>query len=316
MQINSATSKLDQIRVDIIRPNPDNPRITFRQRELDELQESIRRYGVQVPIAVFRDGSHYVLLDGERRWRCASKLNHKTIPALVQNAPTALENMLLMFNIHSLREQWDLLTIAMKLPTVIELLADELHSQPTEAELSNRTGLARGVIRRCKLLIDLPARYKTLLLRELKKPKNAQRLSEDFFIEMERALTTVVRAMPNVVPEKNAARDALLDKYRRDVFVNIVDLRKIAKIGRAATVGADPEAAARAIKRLISDPSYSIDDAFASTVSESYVERDIVTRIESLIARLNSISAESVDQKLRERLEELVRRAQTILGAG
>jgi ParB family transcriptional regulator, chromosome partitioning protein len=137
----SSKARLDQVRVDRVRPNPDNPRLTFRQGELDELQESIRVYGVQVPIAVYKDGDHYVLIDGERRWRCASKLNKETIPALIQDKPSPLQNLLLMFNIHSLREQWDLLTVSLKLPQVIGLLKKERKKEPTEAELSSATGL-------------------------------------------------------------------------------------------------------------------------------------------------------------------------------
>ena len=102
--------RLADIPVAKVSPNPENPRLNFRQGELEELQESIRQFGVQVPIAVFREERNYVLIDGERRWRCASKLNLKTIPALVQVEPDQLQNLLLMFNIHALREQWDLLS--------------------------------------------------------------------------------------------------------------------------------------------------------------------------------------------------------------
>ena len=78
---------------------------------------SIRRNGIQVPISVYEDDGGFVLIDGERRWRCARKLNHQRIPALVQQKPAPLADLLLMFNIHMLREQWDYLTIANKLPT-------------------------------------------------------------------------------------------------------------------------------------------------------------------------------------------------------
>jgi len=122
MSSSAAERDLLQIPVAKISPNPENPRLAFRQAELDDLQESIRRYGIQVPIAVYKRGREYVLIDGERRWRCASKLNLPTIPAIVQDEPKPLENLLLMFNIHALREQWDLLTIALKLPKVIDLL--------------------------------------------------------------------------------------------------------------------------------------------------------------------------------------------------
>src|SRR5205085_3231767 len=101
---------------DKISRTPDNPRLFFRAEEMDTLMASIRRHGIQVPISVYEDKKGFVLIDGERRWRCAKKLNLQRIPALVQQRPTPLKNLLLMFNIHALREQWDYLTIANKLP--------------------------------------------------------------------------------------------------------------------------------------------------------------------------------------------------------
>ena len=121
MEINAANSKLLEVPIDAIERNKENPRIVFRPGELEKLLESIRRFGIQVPISVYRKGKKYILIDGERRWRCSIKLNRKTIPALVQDEPSPLLNLLLMFNIHGLREQWDLLTIALKLPRVIQL---------------------------------------------------------------------------------------------------------------------------------------------------------------------------------------------------
>src|SRR5262245_61508066 len=100
MSVGAEHANLEAIPIDRIDRNPDNPRIVFRPGELEDLLESIRVYGVQVPISVYREGRRYVLIDGERRWRCSLKLNKKTIPALVQEKPTPLQNLLLMFNIH------------------------------------------------------------------------------------------------------------------------------------------------------------------------------------------------------------------------
>src|SRR6185369_8462801 len=96
-------SKLLDIDIDLIKPNPENPRIIFRQEEMDSLLVSIKKHGVQVPISVYKDGKHFILLDGERRWRTCLKLNFQYIPAIVQNKPSELENLLMMFNIHALR---------------------------------------------------------------------------------------------------------------------------------------------------------------------------------------------------------------------
>ncbi len=249
--------------VDAIDRNRENPRIIFRPAEMSQLMESIRRHGVQVPISVFRDGKRFVLIDGERRWRCSIKLNRKTIPALIQDKPDQLTNLLLMFNIHALREQWDLLTIAVKLPRVIELLERNFQREPTEKELSMETGLVLGLLRRCKLLMALPDKYKQVILNELQKPKPQQKLTEDFFIEMERALKTVERSMPNIVKKlgKESMREILISKYKDGIISNRVDFRQVAKIARAERVGVDRHVAEQSLEHLFSQKNYSIERA-------------------------------------------------------
>ena len=87
MPTSAEDANLKNIPVDRIDRNPENPRLVFRPEEMEQLLDSINRHGVQVPISVYRDGRRYVLIDGERRWRCCVKLNQKTIPALIQEKP-------------------------------------------------------------------------------------------------------------------------------------------------------------------------------------------------------------------------------------
>ena len=298
---------LKAIEIDLIDRNPENPRIIFRPGELSQLTESIRKHGVQVPIAVYRDGKRYILIDGERRWRCSIKLNRPTIPALIQDKPDRLSNLLLMFNIHALREQWDLLTIALKLPIVIELLKKRNDREPTEREISSETGLVLGIVRRCKLLMALPDKYKQTILKELQKPKPEQKLTEDFFIEMERSLTTVGRAMPNLVKEfgKEAMRETLISKYKAGTISNRVDFRQIAKIARAERVSADPIQATKSLRLLFTDNKYSIEQAYESSVAYAYDERDLLTRIHSLTGQLHQFDGDTIDDEIERALEDL-----------
>lgn len=305
MLIDAAHSHLQEISVDKIDQNPENPRLFFRQEELDSLLDSIRQYGVQVPITVYKHRNRYTLIDGERRWRCSIKLNKRTVPALIVEKPDGLTNLLLMFNIHALREQWDLLTIANKLPRIIDLLEERDGRLPTESALSQYTGLSRGVIRRCRLLMELPDEYKQELLTELAKPKPEQKLSEDFFIEMERALKTVERAMPTVVGDKDRVRRVLIDKYKVGVIKNLVDLRDIAKIARAENVECNPDDAEQTLRRLFKKNRYSIKQAFDDSVSEAYSERDVLTRINALLSRLEEFEAGELDEDLQEALNAL-----------
>ena len=49
-----------------IQPNPENPRLIFRQEDLEALEESIASQGILVPLTVYRSRSQYIILDGER----------------------------------------------------------------------------------------------------------------------------------------------------------------------------------------------------------------------------------------------------------
>jgi len=117
------SKSLVEIDPDLVDKNPVNPRLIFREAEMNQLLDSIREVGIQVPLSVFSSGARYVLLDGERRWRCAKKLNLQAVPVLVQPEPSPLENLLTMFNIHNVRSDWDLMPMALKLRDVRDMLA-------------------------------------------------------------------------------------------------------------------------------------------------------------------------------------------------
>jgi ParB/RepB/Spo0J family partition protein len=74
----------DEIPVEQVRVNPEQPRHNFDELEMAELTESVRLHGVLIPILVERslDGG-YVLHDGERRWRAAQACSLAMIPARI-----------------------------------------------------------------------------------------------------------------------------------------------------------------------------------------------------------------------------------------
>jgi ParB family chromosome partitioning protein len=75
---------LREIPVDVIVPNPFQPRKDFDQDALDELKRSIEQFGVLVPIIVRRRGERFQIIAGERRWRACAALQRATIPAIVR----------------------------------------------------------------------------------------------------------------------------------------------------------------------------------------------------------------------------------------
>lgn len=170
---------LFQIPVSELSPNPHNPRLIFDQEEMDELKGSIQKVGILVPLTVYRNTkpfpkSQYVLLDGERRWRCAKALNLASIPANVIDEPKDVtQNILFMFNIHHYRREWELFPTALKLEKLIEAMGTD-----QESVLSNFTGVSRSMIRRCKTLLWFPQKYRNVLM------ERGGKISTDFFIEI------------------------------------------------------------------------------------------------------------------------------------
>lgn len=67
-----------------IEPNKDQPRRVFDEEALDELSESIKRYGVIQPIIVTKKEKYYEIIAGERRWRAAKKAGIAEIPVIVR----------------------------------------------------------------------------------------------------------------------------------------------------------------------------------------------------------------------------------------
>jgi ParB family chromosome partitioning protein len=77
---------LRHVPVELLRPNPHNPRKRFSEEEIDELARSLREKGVLQPLlARERPGGHYEIIAGERRWRAAQRAGIHDVPVLIRN---------------------------------------------------------------------------------------------------------------------------------------------------------------------------------------------------------------------------------------
>lgn len=73
--------------IELVEPNPRNPRRRFDEKELEELAQSIRQHGVVQPVVVRsapgRSG-HFEIIAGERRWRAAQRAGLTVLPVLIR----------------------------------------------------------------------------------------------------------------------------------------------------------------------------------------------------------------------------------------
>jgi len=158
-------------------PNPQNPRMLFDRVPLDVLRESIKRVGILVPLTVYFDSKlkRHVILDGQRRWICAKDIGLKMVPVNQVAEPTLVQNILTMFQIHKLREDWELMPTALK----VDLLMHELGDR-NNARIAVLTGLDEAMIVRCKKLISYDKKFQDMML----DPDPEKRIKSDFFIEL------------------------------------------------------------------------------------------------------------------------------------
>lgn len=78
------SSTVNEIDIELIRPNPDQPRTRFTESALENLAQSIRANGVVQPIVVRPMGNQFEIVAGERRWRAAQRAGLRKIPAAVR----------------------------------------------------------------------------------------------------------------------------------------------------------------------------------------------------------------------------------------
>ena len=273
--------------------NPENPRLIFREDELQSLEDSISAQGILVPLTVYSKGGHFVLLDGERRWMCALKLGLLDVPAIVQPEPDQFQNIMMMFAIHNARRDWDPLPTAYKLRQLEAMFTQRHGFPPKERELANLASLQRGEVRRLKRILELPEHYQALLMDELKKPRSDQRLTVDVLLETTRGAAALQKRQIITSAEEIELRDSIVEKFATRVTQNTVEPRQLARIARAVERGDVPDhVARRVVKQLISDPGFTIAAAYSQSVEGADWEHSL----EQLVARVSRELEESIER--------------------
>lgn len=145
------SSAINDIPLESISPNPDQPRRTFDPDALEELASSIRELGIIQPLSLRKVGpDEYQIIAGERRYRAASIAGLTSVPAYIRTAnDTELTEMALIENIQ--REDLNAIEIALTFKKLLE------QYEMTQERLSERIGKKRTTIANFLRLLKLPA---------------------------------------------------------------------------------------------------------------------------------------------------------------
>lgn len=142
-------AEMAEIDITDIAPNPTQPRRDFDSEALTELAASIKQLGVIQPITVKRDGSKYVIISGERRWRASQVAGLSTLPAYIREVDQEdLHAMALVENIQ--RQDLNAIEIALGMQRLVE------ECNLTQEALAERIGKKRSTISNYMRLLALP----------------------------------------------------------------------------------------------------------------------------------------------------------------
>ena len=156
---NEDVQKIENIPVQMIKPNPYQPRKTFSQQSLEELAQSIKEFGLIQPITVRKTGANgYELIAGERRLRATKLAKLEYIPAIIvstdekESAVLAMLENLQRENLHYMEEA----------AGYASLIEDHGF---TQEELAQKLGKNQSTIANKLRILKLPKEVKELIIK-------------------------------------------------------------------------------------------------------------------------------------------------------
>ena len=146
------TADILRIPVDMIEPNPFQPRTSFDSTALEELAASIRTLGLIQPITVRRISDlRYQIISGERRYKACRLAGLTTVPAFIRDADDqGMLEMAIVENVQ--REDLDPIELALSYRRLIE------ECKLTQDKLADRVGKKRATVANTMRLLKLPAK--------------------------------------------------------------------------------------------------------------------------------------------------------------
>jgi ParB family chromosome partitioning protein len=148
-QESQTNGDLYELAIEMISPNPDQPRTDLTEESLLELSDSIKKVGLLQPILVRPMGDGYQIIAGERRWRASRQAGLERVPVRVRTS-TEIES-LEMALIENLQRK-DLNPIE-EARGYRRLLTEH---RMTQAELADKVSKSRSTVTNALRLLDLP----------------------------------------------------------------------------------------------------------------------------------------------------------------
>ena len=238
-----AVSRMEEIDIESIIPNPKQPRTIFDDDALEELADSIATLGLIQPITVRKEeNGKYIIISGERRWRASKLAGRKTIAAYIRQADDKeLHEMALVENIQ--RQDLNAMEIAISLQRLID------ECGVTQETVAQRVGKKRSTVANYLRLISMCPEVQAALKAGVismghakaiaAAPEEAQPSVVKKVIKKELSVRATEQLVKKLTEGKSASTEATAEEEFPEVYTRIVEqLSKLVgediKIKRAA----------------------------------------------------------------------------------
>jgi len=230
---------MTKLNIKDIQADPKNPRQEFDPETMNILKDSIATHGILNPIIVEKANKHYLIIDGERRYRCARKLGLKEIPVTITETSTDLDRIVKRFHLQDQHKNWSIFEKA----NAISIL--KIETKWTAKELANALGMSVDRIAKYQLVLNLSKRLSTFI--------RSKKLPFDWVIE----ISQLISATP---AEK---RQDIENSVIRKIESNVVTRRRNIRQYKIA-IKENPKIA----DKIISNEKYSSEQALIDAGAE------------------------------------------------
>ncbi|MEY9365377.1 ParB/RepB/Spo0J family partition protein [Bradyrhizobium yuanmingense] len=233
------------VAIDCIDEDPDQPRRTFSEQELEELSQSIAEHGVLQPIVLRRssEDGRYVIAMGARRYRAAQRAGLREIPTFVQDLALPDRYAQMIENI----QRDDL-----RAPEIAAFIADRLDAGDTQAEISRKLGKPRDWVSRYASVQAMPD-----FLRARLEGSSIRALYE---------LYQAWRTYPDEIERRCATQDSFTDAQARQLARDVrgeggrANPRNELPVGRPRSENSDPLPEAVSPRNAVNDREAATED--------------------------------------------------------
>lgn len=149
----------DEVSIELVEPNPNQPRTNFKKEELEELAESIKKNGLLQPILVRKVGEKYQIIAGERRWQACKSLGLKKVPVRVRDVDDD-ETIILALIENIQRSDLNPIEEAYGYRRMME------RGKMTQSQVAQAVSKGRSTIANALRLLELPEEAQQLLFEE------------------------------------------------------------------------------------------------------------------------------------------------------